>query len=85
MNATVTSLKTGTKVEGLYMGEPFRGTVQIARYHTINPRFIVVHVDLDEPTVLLGLERDSVALELDIGSGTDGYGSRLNAEENSDA
>lgn len=53
----------GRKVEGTYMGEPFVGVVDFARYHTLNHNVGVYHVTVEDFTYD-GIARDGVCVEV---------------------
>jgi hypothetical protein len=54
----------GQKVSGSYFGVPFTGVVEHARPHTLAHHLDVVHVILDTPITVYGLERAAIAMHV---------------------
>ena len=53
----------GAKVKGVYFGQPYVGTVEYARPHTMNLSY-QHHIVLDEPIVVFGDTRERVLVSI---------------------
>jgi hypothetical protein len=53
----------GARVQGVYYGQPYTGTVSYARPHTMNLSYMH-HIDLDAPITVFSAERDSIIVSI---------------------
>ena len=64
-------LRAGDRVEGLYMGDPFVGTIRDKRDHTVDSDRTLYTVDLDAPTEYNGRERTALTVEVNLSTYTE--------------
>lgn len=53
----------GERVQGVYYGQPYTGTVEHARSHTMN-RSYKHYIVLDSPIVVFGATRDGIIVSI---------------------
>lgn len=53
----------GDKVKGVYHGQPYMGTVEYARPHTMNQSY-KHHIVLDTPITVYSAERDRIIVSI---------------------
>ena len=53
----------GARVQGVYFGQPYTGTVSYARPHTMNLSY-KHHIDLDAPITVFSAKRDSIIVSI---------------------
>lgn len=53
----------GERVKGVYYGQPYMGTVEYARPHTMNQSY-KHHIALDMPITVFSAERDRIIVSI---------------------
>jgi hypothetical protein len=53
----------GDKVQGVYHGQPYTGTVDYARPHTMNQSY-KHHIELDQPITVFSATRDRIIVAI---------------------
>lgn len=55
--------RVGERVQGVYYGQPYTGTVEYARPHTMNQSY-KHHIVLDSPITVFGATRDRIIVSI---------------------
>ena len=63
MNTQQTPFEVGAKVQGVYHGQAYTGTVEYARPHTMNLSYMH-HVALDTPITVYGDVRERIIVSI---------------------
>ena len=56
--------KNGDKIEGIYHGVPYNGTVRIARRHTVRHDLTELTVDLSHSVTVYGTDRTTIIVSI---------------------